>query len=672
MTNINIYPPIETLTVGDTITVGGTTKVWDGEKWNNQSFGNHEKRLQKNRQAIEAAYKAQGYSNVFFFEDGFTYTEPNDVGIYKDGTAWTYADVNALPVTIDAGTAPSEGVYSKVNLTRDFGSVSEMILFKGLLEGELYKTGGTVWLITTDSDGAVQLSNGLYAKPKTELYAGDFGSTVNEAIGYINTLFSSRVNIKVNAGMGISDTVNLVIDCDLDMSNMYLTNDLSQKPIFEAADGWSGTATKHVVDCKNLIALRGWELTGTGYGVINIDTPTFINIGNEATQTSDTSWRGVNIKNNGSESITITNPTTINSYVKPNNVIGDFTGTNRAVFIGGYFESGDVATHITIKGFTAINMIPEEDSDAFVAEAQSTTLTNVELSVDIFDGYSYNCQKRLFKFQAQTSPYQLYVSGVRLQGDSYAHAGDSIKAVSPLDVQQGFSLIANGSLTYEGNWIYGVRNKQGSIKGNLDVISHAGDSKLIDGNTTRAIYMDSDSYTEINSISGYGQYEMLRVESGCTLNVINGINYENGGVAGLVLGDLYAGYINYKSTSNEDLSSETASLKTTGVVQIKSKSLFDLSGLAFPPRSAIRGSGSSSEVHCMDLSSIGAANATIEFEGVTTAEVIRPSNTDNSHVVRLLGNNVNVFVDSGRNPISITFQPSGATSNLISVNERIY
>lgn len=46
MTNLNIYPPIETLTVGDTIIVGGTTKVWDGGKWNNQSFGNHEIRLQ--------------------------------------------------------------------------------------------------------------------------------------------------------------------------------------------------------------------------------------------------------------------------------------------------------------------------------------------------------------------------------------------------------------------------------------------------------------------------------------------------------------------------------------------------------------------------------------------------------------------------------------------------
>lgn len=68
----------------------------------------------QSRQAIEAVYKAQGYNNVFFFEDGFIYTESNDVGIYEDGTAWAYADAGALPVTVAAGTVPSEGVYQAV------------------------------------------------------------------------------------------------------------------------------------------------------------------------------------------------------------------------------------------------------------------------------------------------------------------------------------------------------------------------------------------------------------------------------------------------------------------------------------------------------------------------------------------------------------------------------
>lgn len=63
----------------------------------------------QSRQAIESAYKAQGYNNVFFFEDGFIYAESNDVGVYKDGTAWTYANLSELPVTITAGTIPSVG-----------------------------------------------------------------------------------------------------------------------------------------------------------------------------------------------------------------------------------------------------------------------------------------------------------------------------------------------------------------------------------------------------------------------------------------------------------------------------------------------------------------------------------------------------------------------------------
>ena len=66
------------------------------------------------RQAIEAVYKAQGYNNVFFFEDGFTYAESNDVGIYEDGTAWTYADAGALPVTVAAGTVPANPPYKQV------------------------------------------------------------------------------------------------------------------------------------------------------------------------------------------------------------------------------------------------------------------------------------------------------------------------------------------------------------------------------------------------------------------------------------------------------------------------------------------------------------------------------------------------------------------------------
>lgn len=85
------------------------------------------KESRQNREAIEAVYKAQGYNNVFFFEDGFTYTESNDVGIYEDGTAWTYADAGALPVTIVAGTVPSAPDYQQVTFNDNGESVQDFI-----------------------------------------------------------------------------------------------------------------------------------------------------------------------------------------------------------------------------------------------------------------------------------------------------------------------------------------------------------------------------------------------------------------------------------------------------------------------------------------------------------------------------------------------------------------
>lgn len=102
----------------------------------------------KSRESIAALYKAQGYNNVFFFEDGFTYTEANDVGVYSDGTAWTYAGADALPVTVAAGTIPSEGVYEKAVLkassitTNDSGNLQDFISDRDEVEAlEVYTIG---------------------------------------------------------------------------------------------------------------------------------------------------------------------------------------------------------------------------------------------------------------------------------------------------------------------------------------------------------------------------------------------------------------------------------------------------------------------------------------------------------------------------------------------------
>lgn len=54
-----IYPTNPTQ--GQEFTVGQTIKVWDGEKWINKSFGNHESRLQDLEERVSAL---EGLHNI--------------------------------------------------------------------------------------------------------------------------------------------------------------------------------------------------------------------------------------------------------------------------------------------------------------------------------------------------------------------------------------------------------------------------------------------------------------------------------------------------------------------------------------------------------------------------------------------------------------------------------
>ena len=136
----------------------------------------------KSRESIAALYKAQGYNNVFFFEDGFTYSESNDVGVYLDGTAWTYADAGALPVTIAAGTVPSDGVYSR--------AYSKYSLYLSLSEAEhsnlkigeyvrLTDYAGGLYEVVGGGDAGGYYATSLDNGNKLKLYTGgavDFSS----------------------------------------------------------------------------------------------------------------------------------------------------------------------------------------------------------------------------------------------------------------------------------------------------------------------------------------------------------------------------------------------------------------------------------------------------------------------------------------------------------------
>ncbi len=70
---------------------------------------------------------SRGFRVVGAFSTGFTYELPNDVAIDGSGNYWAYADINALPVTVSAGTTPTEGEYSQ----RTWNSASAVLTNTG-------------------------------------------------------------------------------------------------------------------------------------------------------------------------------------------------------------------------------------------------------------------------------------------------------------------------------------------------------------------------------------------------------------------------------------------------------------------------------------------------------------------------------------------------------------
>jgi hypothetical protein len=71
---------------------------------------------------------SRGFRVVGDFSSGFTYELPNDVAIDGSGNYWAYADVNALPVTVTAGTTPTEGEYSQ----RTWNEASAVVTTAGI------------------------------------------------------------------------------------------------------------------------------------------------------------------------------------------------------------------------------------------------------------------------------------------------------------------------------------------------------------------------------------------------------------------------------------------------------------------------------------------------------------------------------------------------------------
>lgn len=58
--------------------------------------------------------ESRGFDTKGTFAAGFTYEKPNDVGLDADGNPWTVIDIETLPVTVIAGTTPTNPPYKQV------------------------------------------------------------------------------------------------------------------------------------------------------------------------------------------------------------------------------------------------------------------------------------------------------------------------------------------------------------------------------------------------------------------------------------------------------------------------------------------------------------------------------------------------------------------------------
>lgn len=104
MSNTYVFPTNPF--IGQEVTQGGTRKRWDGEKWKNVSFGNHEVRIEANTVTLSAILQAEGYSGDFgLFVRGFTYTEAGDLGVDTNNKFWKYTGTS-FPHEVPRGTDP--------------------------------------------------------------------------------------------------------------------------------------------------------------------------------------------------------------------------------------------------------------------------------------------------------------------------------------------------------------------------------------------------------------------------------------------------------------------------------------------------------------------------------------------------------------------------------------
>lgn len=345
------------------------------------------------------------------------------------------------------------------------------------------------------------------------VYAEKYGATLNEAMDAINTEFiGSRVRVYVPSDFPVTNTVNLNIDCDLDLSTLQVNNDIDV--IFNPAVDWSGSSTPCDVFCNKKSIRLGWDLK-KNLGRISINKCRFIDVGDPVAQTSADWYCGFYIQNTGIEKLDLYEPTTLNSYVKPNGVLGDTTGSNRNIILEGTASAGATVSDINIYDMRAENLTLEEDSDAIAINLGASTVVGTRFNIDIHRGYIKNVQRRAIKIIGHNTGS----TGIRIHGDIIAFGG----GVSPhacIDISGTVTVEWNGSLS-GGVWTQGLLVWNGAkLVGNFDYNMDMGKTNIINGTSVRSLVVTgSGTLVDINSLNATGGFELFRNELNNTIKI---------------------------------------------------------------------------------------------------------------------------------------------------------
>ena len=334
------------------------------------------------------------------------------------------------------------------------------------------------------------------------VYAEKYGSSLNEAMSAINTEFvGKRVRIYVPSDFPVTGTVNINIDCDLDWTSLQVQNDIDT--IFNPIENWSGTASKCDIFVNNHSCRLGWNMKKP-LGYITLDQISFYDVGNQANNTSAEFWTAFYLSTINIKKIDLYSPTVINSWVKPNAVVGDAAGVNRNILIEGVWNGTGFVSDINIYDHKTINLLPYEDSDALTINTSNSSIDGAVYNIDIYNGSAIEVGKRLYKLMLFKPS-----NGVRLHG-THVGIGAGDYAYSAIDCYGKGVIDANGTLIAK-NFMITINATEGNTFNGAGFNIHAEvNDANIAGNNFRIIGMTGAANTTqmtLNSVVGSGGAE---------------------------------------------------------------------------------------------------------------------------------------------------------------------